>query len=172
MISVNLKKQRKTKVESTRKARRLQKVRSATAICSRFYIKPTVLLSRDDRPEAPFLRAAWRRSAGLPEVAELGAAPSLVALAASEWSDGFERAMRVRLIMGALRHGAIGATGKRRYDRVGSMARRLADYRLDGNLEHLVDVANLALIEFVESDHPRRHWAAMDDGPHTRECAK
>lgn len=90
------------------------------------------------------------------------------ALAASEWSDEFERMMRNRLIMGALRYGLINEEGKPRYDRVGSMKRRLDLYSETGNLEHLVDVANLALMEFEEGRHPNAHFASLDDGHHTR----
>ena len=117
--------------------------------------------------DCPFLRDAWRRAAGLPEVVDLPV-PTLAALKTSEWSAEFEQAMRNRLIMGALRHGPIGAPGKPRYDRVESMTRRLALYAADGNREHLVDVSNLALLEFVEGTHPNGHWAPTDDGEHTK----
>lgn len=84
-------------------------------------------------------------------------------LAASEWSAEFERLMRNRLIMGALRYGPINAPGKTPYARVPSMYRRLAAYGRTGNLEMLVDVANLCLLEFVEGRHPLRHFRAVDD---------
>ncbi|MBI2424170.1 MAG: hypothetical protein HYV27_15170 [Candidatus Hydrogenedentes bacterium] len=70
------------------------------------------------------------------------------------------------MISGAFRYGRLGAEDKPGYDRVGSAVARLERYRLDGNLEHLVDVANMMLVEFVEGEHPGRHWAAGDDGTH------
>jgi len=88
---------------------------------------------------------------------------TLAGLEASEWSTTFERLMRNRLIMGALRYGKIHAPGKPRYDRIPSMLRRLQKYHETGNKELLVDVANLCLLEFEECHHPRAHFRAADD---------
>ena len=87
-------------------------------------------------------------------------------LAASEWSPEFERLMRNRLIMGALRYGKLGEPNKPAYDRFKSMFKRLLAYRDTGNLELLVDIANLCLVEFVDGKHPKRHWHAVDGGEH------
>lgn len=76
----------------------------------------------------------------------------------SEWSPRFERLMRNRLVMGALRYGLIHARQKRPYNRVAGARKRLAQYADTGNLECLVDVANMALLEFEEGRHPTRHW--------------
>ena len=91
---------------------------------------------------------------------------TFAALEASEWSSQFERLMRNRLIMGALRYGKLGAPGKPQYDRFKSMFKRLLAYHDTGNLELLVDIANLCLVEFVDGNHPRRHWHAADGGHH------
>jgi len=124
----------------------------------------------DWRPETQFLAAAWRRLAGRPVVEQDGPRNDLPQLLESEWSPMFERLMRNRLVLGALRYGRLGAPGKRRYDRVGSVERRLAAYRDTGNREHLVDSAALLMLEFEEGTHPRSHWAPADDAEHTREC--
>lgn len=84
----------------------------------------------------------------------------------SQWCDEFEQLMRNRLIMGALRYGRLGAAGKPRFDSIASAEKRLKLYRETGNLEHLVDVANLCLVEFVEGTHPLRHFTAADDQHH------
>lgn len=76
--------------------------------------------------------------------------------------------MRRRLILGAYRYGAIGTSCKPQYNRVEACSRRLAAYQESGNLELLVDVANLCLLEFVEGKHPRRHFHATDDTEHVR----
>lgn len=94
--------------------------------------------------------------------------PTYEALKATQWSPLFERLMRNRLIMGGLRYGVFGAPGKPAYDNVGSMKRRLALYEETGNLEHLVDLANIAMCEFIEGKHPKRHFEAADDGDHTQ----
>jgi hypothetical protein len=85
----------------------------------------------------------------------------------SEWSTEFETLMRNRLLMGALRYGRLGREGKRKFNRVEDVIRRLMSYEETGNLEHLVDSANLLMAEFVEGDHPLRHWVSVDDGEHT-----
>lgn len=81
----------------------------------------------------------------------------------SQWSHDFERLMRNRMIMGALRYGVLGAPGKPQYDRIPSIIKRLKLYERDGNTEHLVDAANLCLCEFVEGTHPLKHFGSVDD---------
>jgi hypothetical protein len=60
----------------------------------------------------------------------------------------------------------MGEEGKPQYDRVSDMIRRLSLYATSGNAEHLVDVANLAELEFVEGD---RCVKPADDLIHTNE---
>jgi len=97
--------------------------------------------------------------------------PSPSALLLTERCETFERARVSRLVMGAFRYGRLGARGKPQYDRVADAIKRLEKYRKTGNLEHLPDVANLALCEYVEGRHPLRHFASHDDGEHTKESA-
>ena len=92
---------------------------------------------------------------------------SLDQLSRTQWSDDFEHAMRVRLLMGRYRYGAMRQQAPNGYDNVGSARQRLALYQATGNLEHLVDAANLCLVEFVTGRHPHRHFDASDDGIHT-----
>jgi|SRR5579862_1494999 len=87
----------------------------------------------------------------------------------SEWSNTFETLMRNRLIMGALRYGLLGTSNKN-YDRITSMIHRLKLYQTSGNLEHLVDVANLCLCEFVDGKHPNKHFNSLDE--HEHHCTK
>lgn len=91
---------------------------------------------------------------------------TLSELEASEWSPKFEKLMRNRLIMGALRYGKLKESHKPIYDRVSSMSRRLSTYSKTGNLELLVDVANLCLVEFEIGTHPNRHWHDGDGDEH------
>lgn len=83
-------------------------------------------------------------------------------LEASEWSPEFERLMRNRLIMGALRYGPLNAPGKPAYDRINGAIKRLIQYLRTGNTEALVDVANMALLEFEEGRHPHRHFGPLE----------
>lgn len=114
-----------------------------------------------------FMADLWRRATGRPSKPEQPIL-RLEDLEQSEWSPEFECLMRNRLLMGAYRYGTIGAPGKPRYDHAADCIARLSLYQEDGNMEHLVDVANLCLLEFVEGRHPRRHFAAQDDVLHTR----
>ena len=120
----------------------------------------------------PFLIDLWRDLAGLPPVKPVPVLPSLSELRKSEWSPKFETLMRNRLIMGAIRYGLLHDKEKKRYDRIQSIQKRLDLYKVDGNLEHLVDSANLCLMEFEEGNHPKKHFKAIDDGHHTKEVSK
>ena len=86
----------------------------------------------------------------------------------SEWSTEFETLMRNRLIIGALRYGKLHAKGKPQYDRLGRILDAIKLYQEDGNNEHLVDIANMALLEYEEGAHPKKHFSASDDKLHTR----
>jgi hypothetical protein len=85
-----------------------------------------------------------------------------------EWSPEFERLQRNRLMMGCLRYGQIGAPGKKEWDRRKGIKKRLEQYEQTGNTECLVDIANLAMLEFVEGQHPLKHFGALD-GDHSCE---
>jgi len=95
---------------------------------------------------------------------------SLPGLRVSEWSYEFESLMRNRLLVGTFRYGALHSKPPGvKYSRIGSALTRLQLYITTGNLEHLVDVANLCLLEFEEGDRPKRHLHSHDDGPHHTE---
>jgi hypothetical protein len=92
--------------------------------------------------------------------------PPLDELRQTEWSPEFEQLMRNRLLMGAFRYGLMRDKLKSKWKMLPSMRRRLDHYEETGNLEMLVDVANLCLLEFL---NPSVDGAAMrptDDGEH------
>lgn len=95
-------------------------------------------------------------------------APPLEEMRKTEWSEDFETLMRNRLLMGCLRYGSLKQKDKPSYDKVTSIRQRLDLYESDGNAEHLVDIANLCLVEFVDESHPNFHWKAQDDGVHAK----
>lgn len=107
-----------------------------------------------DRQVRRFLDDLWRWKCGLPE----GEREDYDSRLKTEWSTEFEYLMRNRLIVGSYRYGLIGADGKPKYDRLKAIRTRLDDYEKGGNLERLVDVANLCLLEFCETDHPLKHF--------------
>lgn len=90
--------------------------------------------------------------------------PGLEYLMETEKSPEFERLRMNRKILGAMRYGLFSAPGKPKWDRISSMIARLEKYRSDRNAEHLVDVANLAEVEFVDGDH--LGVVSADDGIH------
>lgn len=104
----------------------------------------------------------------------VGNLPSLEELYESQWHKGFERAMRRRMVTGFARHGGpnfrTGAPSG--YDAVGSAIERLKRYLKDGNQEHLVDAANMCMIEFGAPNQvdPAPHWSptGVDGAIHAR----
>lgn len=71
-----------------------------------------------------------------------------------------------RMIMGHLRYGGVNIN--KQYDPVQSIKERLRYYYLDGNLEHLVDAAALAMVEYMNPTNPLAHWSPSDDGEHAK----
>ena len=89
-------------------------------------------------------------------------------LSQTEWSPKFEKLMRNRLIMGALRYERFGPE-KSDYPTATEAIRRITKYIETGNTEHLVDAANMCLLEFEFGKHPHKHFRGVDDGEH---CTK
>lgn len=119
-------------------------------------------MTHDDLRREEFFKNAWRQLAGRKPIT-YGRIPDLAKLRQTEWSADFERLMRNRLVMGAIRYGKIGASGKPRYDRIGRAIKELALFRQDGNTERLVDVANMMLLIFAEGEGT---FKAQDGGLH------
>ena len=113
-----------------------------------------------------YLKNLWRWKCGLPEVSEESKIIDLKEMRKSQWSFTFEKLMRNRLIMGALRYGRMNQSGKPQYNVIPSMIKRLHQYEETGNTEFLVDVANLCLLEFEEGHHKKKHFSSIDDGEH------
>lgn len=88
--------------------------------------------------------------------------PQLEQLKQTEWSPEFEQLQRNRLVLGCFRHGLLAEPGKPQFDRVKAIVDRAESYQRSGNTEWLVDIANLALLEFVEGTHPNKHFRALD----------
>jgi len=85
----------------------------------------------------------------------------------SQWDTTFEKYMRNRMVCGGYRYGDIRDTCRPKYDNVGSLIHRAKLYLEDGNQEHLVDIANFALVEYVRGCcHPAPHWSPADGGHH------
>jgi hypothetical protein len=112
------------------------------------------------------LREGLLRKAGYIERPNYPMAPPLDELQRTQWCREFEQLMRNRLIMGFFRYGDIHKNNTTTDAKIASLEKRLRLYRETGNLEVLVDMANIALVEFMHSTHPNKHFSAADDGTH------
>ncbi len=92
-------------------------------------------------------------------------AESIAKLYESEWLPWFEKAMRDRLVMGALRYRTLADNRRLKPQRnvIQSCIKRLEAYLSNGNLEHLVDVANLCIVEANNPNHPNAHFDSLDE---------
>lgn len=91
--------------------------------------------------------------------------PSVADIVAEDWSWPFIQHCLNRIIMGRFRYGKASANGAK-YDRIGGIRRRLELYQSTGNLEYLVDIANLAQLEFQTPSIDGADFRATDDGEH------
>lgn len=91
--------------------------------------------------------------------------PAFSVLKLDTWSERFENLMRNRLIMGSIRYETWEEKRKNKdtYDYPTYIREKLAFYEETGNIEELVDIANAAMLEFEFGQHPRKHFAAIDD---------
>lgn len=110
-----------------------------------------------------FFENAWRWKCGMPEKEPPKKFPSLEELRKTQWSEEFEKHMRIRLIMGGMRYGFLNAKNKPQYNRIEAARNRLRLYQLSGNTEYLVDIANICLLEFEEGIHPNKHFKSISN---------
>lgn len=114
-----------------------------------------------------YLLDLWYNLSGIKKL-EIEKMPDIEELKKTEWSPTFERLMRNRLLMGAFRYGRLHAKDKAKYNRVQKIKDKIVLYEETGNLECLVDIANIALMEFEEGKHPNKHFKSTDDKDHTQ----
>jgi transcriptional regulator of heat shock response len=74
--------------------------------------------------------------------------------------------MKNRMIMGGYRYGPTKLQKPREFDNIADIKRRLELYEKEGNMEHLVDAANITIIECLKKSHPNFHFSPTDDGVH------
>ena len=118
----------------------------------------------------------WCWKCGVPErVPKI--TPPLEELKEHQWSEEFEQLRFARMLMGGYRYGDLRAqfkeraAGGRRYDYVAEIKRRVGLYEQSGNQEHLVDAANMCMIEFMHPQRDDAHFVAVDDGTHAVDTA-
>jgi hypothetical protein len=82
---------------------------------------------------------------------------------ATEYSEKFDELRKNRMVMSFYKYGALKTNaGEKLVDEIASLELRVEEYRKTGNLEFLADVANFAMIEFMQPQHPNAHFVATD----------
>lgn len=79
-----------------------------------------------------------------------------------DFSENFVQKMRNRILMSHYKYGWMKDTYPELADAGACLEQRFALYKETGNLEHLVDVANFAMIEFMYPRHPNAHFKGTD----------
>ena len=93
--------------------------------------------------------------------------PNIDAIYKEQWNKEFETYMRNRMAQGYFRYGPLSQMiNKNLYANIDSIKERLLLYEQTHNREHLVDIANLCLIEFTT--HPNFPFRSTDDGVHVK----
>jgi len=124
------------------------------------------------RAEYWFLRELWLNLAKEQEGAEIGEShifedyPDIEELKRTQMNAKFIELMEARMVIGTLRYGYY-QTSETKFDHVESLKKRLELYAQTGNLECLVDLANIAMIEFTRPTHPHAHLKGQDDQNHS-----
>lgn len=115
------------------------------------------------------IRSHLLASAGVPAV-DWGTAPDPCVTRREQWSPEFVRLMRNRLTFGFYRYGSNNPGDiKPAFDLVGGAIERIKRYVRDGNQEHLIDAANLCMVEFmIPTGHRNPSLKVSDDGAHVR----
>ena len=120
-----------------------------------------------------FLSNLWRWKCNLPEIEEefhdansYGSVPNIEQIKDLQYKSLFTKLMNNRMIIGFFRYGNKN-TRKSYYDYISSAKRRIVKYEETGNLECLVDAANILRMEFDTPQHPNAHFRAEDDGEHS-----
>ena len=81
----------------------------------------------------------------------------------SEYSLEFDRLRKNRMVVSYFKYGVLKENyGQKLVNAVKNIEKRLELYRETGNTEHLVDVANFAMIEFMFPEHEKAHFKATD----------
>ena len=88
---------------------------------------------------------------------------------ALQWGEEWQHIlflMKNRMIMGGYRYSPTSLQKPREFDNIADVKRRLDLYEVEGNMEYLIDAANITIIECLKKSHPNFHFNPIDDGVH------
>ena len=82
----------------------------------------------------------------------------------TEYSEKFDVIRKHAMVMSYYKYGPLQENykTKKTIDAIKSLEKRLAKYKETGNTEFLADVANFAMIEFMNPQLPGAHYQATD----------
>lgn len=80
----------------------------------------------------------------------------------SEYSDKFLEGMLNRMEVSFSKYGALKEAYPLKVSAIKSLELRLKKYKESGNLEHLIDLANYAMIEFMHPEKEDAYFEATD----------
>jgi len=93
-------------------------------------------------------------------------------MAELQWGEDWQEIldlMKNRMIMGGFRYGPHRNQRKGQFDNVKDAKRRLGLHQKDGNMEHLLDAANITILACLKKAHKNFHFTSIDDGVHAKE---
>jgi hypothetical protein len=121
-----------------------------------------------------FLSNLWRWKCNLLEIEEefhdansYGSVPDIEQIKESQYNSLFVKLMNNRMVMGFFRYGN-KYTRKTYYHYINAAKRRIVKYEETGNLECLIDAANILRMEFDTPQNPKAYFKAEDDGEHSQ----
>jgi len=77
-----------------------------------------------------------------------------------------------RMCVSFFKYGLVEKGYPDKVDAIGSLEKRLENYKNTGNTEWLMDVANFAMIEYMRPRHPKAHFKATDGDTTGRKLTK
>jgi len=91
----------------------------------------------------------------------------LAAILRRDFSEDFVAKMKASMLQSHYKYGYVSDTYPELADAIACLEERLALYKKDGNIDHLVDVANFAMIESMYPRHPNAHFCRLssDESP-------
>lgn len=84
----------------------------------------------------------------------------------TEFDQGFVQGMANRVAVSYHKYGPMadgfGTDSAKNTDAIATLKLHLEAYAKDGNTEHMMDMANYAMIEYKHPSHPNAHFEATD----------
>lgn len=80
----------------------------------------------------------------------------------TEYSEDFDTKRKRAMVMSFYKYGVASKNYPDGVDAIASLRKQLEAYDADGNMDHLVDVANYAMLEYMFPRHKDAHYSPTD----------